>query len=194
MTVRKTFFWLFFLLMACLWPERVFAAESYSQISTIKASNIPASVNLMICPSGWNFDVSWVDADRRRYYLADRCNKSIDVVNTADDTSVGSIGGFVGDQRSDATSGPNGIVVLDDPHQLWAADGDSTVKVFALDGSGNDGTLIASISTAGLNRPNKLAYDSKDQLILAVNDADDRVRVANPPESQRFRPDVLDLI
>ncbi len=172
MAVRKTFFWLFFLLLACVWPERVFAAESYSQISTIKASNIPASVNLMTCPSGWNFDFSWVDADRRRYYLADRCNKSIDVVNTADDTLVGSIGGFVGDQSSDATSGPNGIVVLNDPHQLWVADGDSTVKVFALDDSGNDGTLIASISTAGLNRANKLAYDSNDQLILVANDAD----------------------
>ncbi len=29
-----------------------------------------------------SFDISWVDPDARRYYLADRSNKAIDVINT----------------------------------------------------------------------------------------------------------------
>src|SRR5262245_16487740 len=93
-------------------------ASSYSKIATITGPNVPAPT--------WSFDISWSDEATRRYYLADRSNASVDIVNTATDTFVGQIGGFVGVGASNDVSGPNGIVVLDDPHELWAGDGDST--------------------------------------------------------------------
>ena len=38
------------------------------------------------------FDVSWVDQATRRYYLSDRNNDAIDLVNSATDTFIGFIG------------------------------------------------------------------------------------------------------
>ena len=38
------------------------------------------------------FDVSWNDNSKQRYYLADRTNNAIDVVDSATDTFLGFIG------------------------------------------------------------------------------------------------------
>jgi len=42
------------------------------------------------------FDISWVDADRSEYYLSDRSNSGIDVIDTKSNTFKRTIGGFVG--------------------------------------------------------------------------------------------------
>ena len=68
--------------------------------------------------------------------MADRSNAAIDIVDTTTDTVVGEITGFVGFTGNNDTSGPDGVLVIDDPHQLWAGDGGSTVKVFSLDDNG----------------------------------------------------------
>src|SRR6478609_2848168 len=63
------------------------------------------------------FDISWVDASTQRYYLADRSNKAVDVVDAQNRTFVKQItGGFAGVKfKADGTanndiSGPNGVV------------------------------------------------------------------------------------
>ena len=38
------------------------------------------------------FDISWVDNSTQKYYLADRTNNAIDLVDAATDTFVGFIG------------------------------------------------------------------------------------------------------
>ena len=59
------------------------------------------------------FDISWVDQATQLYYLADRSNAVIDVVDTKTDTFVKQIaGGFKGFTGNNDTSGPNGVVVI----------------------------------------------------------------------------------
>src|SRR6266704_2597991 len=43
-----------------------------------------------------SFDISWVNPDRAEYYLADRANKGIDIIDTRTLTFKRTIGGFVG--------------------------------------------------------------------------------------------------
>jgi hypothetical protein len=122
----------------------------------------------------FSFDISWFDSDSQRYYLADRNNAAIDVVNAQDHTFVGQIPGFVGFRPSPpfpaSTSGANGILVIPSPvNQLWAGDGDSTVKVVDLT-VGPVGTIIKTIDTGGTKRADELAYDPDDQLVVVAND------------------------
>src|SRR5256885_11237502 len=72
------------------------------------------------------FDISWVDASRRRYYLADRSNAGVDVVDTRTNQFVRRVqGGFAGaDPRGNDFSGPNGVVVIRTTNSM-AKDGDS---------------------------------------------------------------------
>jgi DNA-binding beta-propeller fold protein YncE len=67
-------------------------------------------------------------------------------------------------------SGPNGVALDADKHQLWVGDGDSTVKVIDL--TVNPAKLIATISTGGQRRADELTVDSKDGLVLIGNNAD----------------------
>jgi DNA-binding beta-propeller fold protein YncE len=115
-----------------------------------------------------SFDISWIDPDSQRYYLADRSNAAIEIVNAQDHTFIGQITGFVGVRPGAGTSGPNGVVVLPKLNQLWAGDGDSTVKVVDL----TSGTILDTINTRGTNRADELAYDPEDGLILVANDAE----------------------
>src|SRR5437868_1707342 len=116
-----------------------------------------------------SFDISWVDPLTGHYYLGDRSNAAIDVVDISTNRVVSQITGFVGFTGSNDTSGPDGVVVTAEGRELWAGDGDSTVKVVDLAA----GKIVASISTGGKKRGDELAYDPKDQLILIANNADD---------------------
>src|SRR3989441_7170929 len=77
------------------------------------------------------FDISWVDQATQVYYLADRSNAVIDVVNAKTDTFVKQIDGkFKGFTGSNDTSGPNGVVVIGRPgHQfIIVTDANSRVR------------------------------------------------------------------
>ena len=43
-----------------------------------------------------SYDISWVNPERGEYYLADRSNAGIDIINTKNNTFVKTIKGFVG--------------------------------------------------------------------------------------------------
>src|SRR4029453_8578128 len=83
-----------------------------------------------------SYDISWVNPNRAEYYLADRSNSGIDVINTQQLTFKRTIGGFVGIKLNamgavnNNISGPDGVV----SHGRWlyAGDGDSTLKVIDL--------------------------------------------------------------
>ena len=116
-----------------------------------------------------SFDIGWGDAASARYYLADRSNKALDVVDVVHNEVVQQIGGFTGFTGNNDTSGPDGVVVTVSGKEAWVGDGDSTVKVVDL----AKGAIAASISTGGKDRADELAYDPQHQLILIANDADD---------------------
>jgi hypothetical protein len=138
---------------------------NYSQIATV---SVPGNL-------AGGFDISWVDSASQRYYLADRGTKKgagkIDVIDTNSNTFLYSIPttpggiGFAGNTGSRFTSGPAGVVAVPQLNELWAGDGDSTVKVVDLTAK----AIIASISTGGKFRADELAYDSLDHIIMIAN-------------------------
>jgi len=87
-------------------------------------------------PGGLNsFDISFVDSEIHTYVLADRTNKSIDVVNTKTNTFTKQLlANFEGvctlppvpsnvtpSTLCDQASGPNGVIIVDHS-EVWAAD------------------------------------------------------------------------
>jgi DNA-binding beta-propeller fold protein YncE len=85
-------------------------------------------------------------------YLADKTNKSVAVFDTKSGHYVTRIGGFAGRTSDADLAGPNGVVVVKD--EVWASDGDSTIKVIDT----KTGTVTGAISTGGKKRANGMAY------------------------------------
>ena len=67
----------------------------------------------------------------RLYALGDRTNNAVDLVDTHDNTFLGFCGRgkFTGATGNNDTSGPDGVLIRDGK-EIWAGDGNSTVKVF----------------------------------------------------------------
>jgi hypothetical protein len=121
------------------------------------------------------FDIGVVDADAGRYYIADRSNKGVDIFDTKTNKFVGRVDGMVGVVMKDgkpvgSASGPNGTGIDAKNKELWAGDGDSTVKVIDL--KSNPPKLVDTIKTGGQKRADELAIDSKDGIVLVWNNAD----------------------
>jgi hypothetical protein len=136
-----------------------------------------------------SFDISWVDpfrignptAGSGKYFLADRSNAGIDIINTANLVFNRRLTGFVGIilqpsglAINNNISGPNGVVT----HNRWvyAGDGDSTLKVFDLQlGSP---TPVQTISTIADTVPTVTRVDEMDLtpdgcILVAANNAED---------------------
>jgi DNA-binding beta-propeller fold protein YncE len=127
---------------------------------------------------GNGFDISWVDAEASRYYLANRGNAAavppvaahIDVIDTRrlrllDPLPVHAAG--------------NGVVAIRTRHdegewrgegsnELWVGDAKSFVEVIDLESR----SIVADIFTGGTGRADELAYDPRDHIILVANDQD----------------------
>jgi hypothetical protein len=115
------------------------------------------------------WDISWVDVPSAKYYLADRTNASIDIIDVTNNNVITQIGGFVGNTGKSDTSGPDGVIVTYSNRELWAGDGDSTMKVIDL----TTNSIVATISTGGKFRVDEMTYDPKDNVIVAANNADE---------------------
>jgi len=133
---------------------------------------IPIPANLAPL-HGW--DISWVDAATHRYYLADRSNKSVDVIDTRTNTFLKAIpGGFAGVKfdasgaANNDTSGPNGVVTSG----RWLFVTDAPSRVVAIDLVTD--SVVSTVSTsASPNRADEMAYDPDSGTLLVVNNADD---------------------
>jgi hypothetical protein len=122
-----------------------------------------------------SFDISWVNPNRAEYYLADRSNKGIDIIDTEHLKFKRTIGGFVGIVVNNGVvdnnhSGPDGVV----SHGRWlyAGDGDSTLKVIDLDAP-TATAIKQTIKTGGSTRVDEMAITGDGQLLLAANNAED---------------------
>ena len=118
------------------------------------------------------FDISWVDQASRHYYLADRSNAVVDIVDTKTNTLLSQLaGGFKGFTGSNATSGPNGVVTSG--HCLFVTDAPS--RVVSFDTSVFPPKQVSAVSTASgdLNRADELAFDPRDSVLFPINNADD---------------------
>jgi hypothetical protein len=130
------------------------------------------------------FDISFVDPKIELYVLADRTNASVDLFDSQEAEFIKRIGSpcptgnpaphfcfqgvvLVGGVANNNLSGPDGVVVVDHK-EVWAGDGDSRVKVIDLASS----AFVTTISTGGKFRVDEMAYDSRDHLLAAANNAD----------------------
>ena len=113
-----------------------------------------------------SYDISWIDRKSQIYYLADRSNAGIDIIDAKSHEFVARIPGFVGFTGDNDTSGPDGVVV--DGHRLYAGDGDSTVKVIDL----RTRQIVNVVNTGGVKRADEMAIDPKGKTLLVVNNAD----------------------
>ncbi len=134
-------------------------AGSYKLLTRIAIPGVPLE----------SFDISWVDDATQTYYLADRSNAGIDVINARDHTFVKRITGFVGIRGKNDVSGPNGLVLVPDRQELWVGDGDSSVKIVDL----RSGSVVATILTGGRKRADELDYDPAHHVVLITNPNDD---------------------
>src|SRR5262249_24117412 len=104
-------------------------------------------------------------------------NKGIDIVDTKKGMWTGRVSGMVGFSGKNETSGPNGVVTVNQcwPEntarclEVWVGDGDSTVKVIDL----KTMKVTDTISTGGQFRADELAWDPDDGIIAIANNADE---------------------
>lgn len=148
-------------------------------------------------------DIAWVDPGTEAYYLADRSNAGVDIINVETNFFAGRVGGMVGVVgTADGTiknngSGPNGVVVTPG-RRLWAGDGNDTLVVADVDpDSPNFTNILASINLSVKNsksssfcddgttnghwcgRADEIGYDPRHHVIL----------IATPgPRSPVFNP------
>jgi hypothetical protein len=152
---------------ACTGP----GAPSNTETKCLTAVQIPGAALR-------SYDISWVNPHRAEYYLADRSNAAIDIVDTRHLTFkrflgkgkfVGAVLNGAGTAVNNDVSGPDGVVT----HGRWlyAGDGDSTLKVFDLD-SPDSSALKQTIPTDGQNRVDEMALTTDGELLLAANNAD----------------------
>ncbi len=116
-----------------------------------------------------SFDISFIDPVSGNYVLSDRTNKGVDVINTATNTAVmiAGQGLFTGSTTSNSTSGPNGVMIVRS-REIWAGDGDSTLKFLSL----ATGKLLGQVSTGGQFRADEMCYDSVHHIGFVANNAD----------------------
>lgn len=109
-----------------------------------------------------NFDISAFSEPQHFYGFSDRTNHAVDFIDASTNRFVGRVGGF--------SHGPNGLVAVGND-QFWAGDGDSRLRVIDIPSR----KIVATIDTGGKQRIDEVAYDPKDQLVIAANPGD------NPP-------------
>jgi len=152
---------------ACTGP----GAPTNTETKCLTAVQIPGAALL-------SYDISWVNPHRSEYYLADRSNAAIDIVDTRHLTFKRQLGkglfkGAVlngaGTAINNDISGPDGVVT----HGRWlyAGDGDSTLKVFDLDAP-DASALKQTLNTGGEARVDEMALTTDGELLLAANNAD----------------------
>lgn len=113
-----------------------------------------------------SFDISIVDGNI--YALSDRSNQGVDLFSALDGRFLGRAGGFTGlPSTGGADAGPNGLTAVG-PNEIWAGDGNSTVKIINI----TSHKVVGTISTGGAHRVDELAYDSRDHIVIAANNAD----------------------
>jgi DNA-binding beta-propeller fold protein YncE len=122
-----------------------------------------------------------VDNATQKYYLADRTNNAIDVVDAATDTFLGFIGKgqYTGSKPCPGRpkdlrhcSGPNGVTTDDQGH-VWAGDGAG--DVIEADAAKPGAPIIRKIATGGKFRVDEVAYDPVDRILIASSDGDSPV-------------------
>lgn len=125
----------------------------------------------------YSFDISWVDQTTQTYYLADRSNFAIDVVDAKTNTFITQVSAtppFAGASPGGAQlSGPNGVLTANGC--IIATDAGNRVVSFTAGGAQVSDVHI----TSDPGRADELAFDPKDNLLLVITPFPNAT--SNPP-------------
>jgi hypothetical protein len=169
------------------------------QLTTVYGLNNTGLGNLPTPGLGgfFSFDISWVDNTLHKYYLADRSNKTIDILDlsTLPPTLTQVVNkGFQGFTGNNDTSGPDGLATVNNHTEVWVGDTGGTCfpqvgtppkppatcgpgQVWVLDTDAKVKTLpggVANpISVGGKTRADEFCEDSKNNLVMIASPAED---------------------
>jgi hypothetical protein len=144
-------------------------------------SSVPIPVSAFNTTAGtYSYDISYVDQATGTYYLADRSNFAVDalfaetiVTQIFPNNGHAPFAGFtpcaVQPAGANDCAGPNGVVAA----FPWLFVTDAPSRVLTFDLRTNPPTTVSEVTTlAGEpTRTDELAYDPKDGLMLAINNA-----------------------
>jgi hypothetical protein len=155
------------------------AAQSDEVYSVFRVIPVPGGLT--------SFDIAFVDANINTFVLADRTNKSVDVVDTNSNvmthqyTASPPFRGVFNPLGLAGASGPNGVIIVDQ-REVWATDAPiltctpapqvctvvtpSSVKVIDL----VSGITTHTIDTGGVRRTDELCEHVKGETVLVAND------------------------
>jgi hypothetical protein len=118
----------------------------------------------------FSFDISFVDQTTQTYYLADRSNQAIDVVDAKADKFLMQISAtppFAGVNSNAELAGPNGVLTTTSGC-IIATDAGGRVVSFTPGGvQASDKTIMPAMP----GRADELAFDPKDSLLLVITPA-----------------------
>src|SRR5262245_60458275 len=122
-----------------------------------------------------SLDICLSDPVRGNIFIADRSNASVDIISGFGSFPfLGRATGFVGQQSSNALSGPDGVltVTTGGVTTLYAGDGNSTLRVYDATNPAAPTFVPPAISTGGMFRVDEMAYSPASNQVLAANNAD----------------------
>jgi len=137
-------------------------------VTTVPTASTLVQLPQLIPGASFAYDIGAVDPGAHRYYLADRTNKSLDILNTVDN-SLTFVGGFTGQMgTNNDASGPDGVVII--PKTSIVAVGDVNVVKF-VDVNAHSVVATTVTGTAG-HRTDEGCYDPDDNLLMMANPGD----------------------
>src|SRR3974390_1603927 len=148
-------------------PDEVFTLNT--------AIEVPHQVVTGGTPTFFSFDISWFDPKLNRYYLADRSNKSIDVVNPGNNSITQFVNpAYAGFTGNNDTSGPDGVLTTEDK-QLYV--GDSPGRVWVLDAKNPGNNLLGagnfvSVGPDAVTRTDEGCFDPEHHVVMFANPAE----------------------
>jgi hypothetical protein len=160
------------------------ALQAEEPVRLLKTIPVPVSAANTTAGALYSFDISWVDQATGTYYLADRSNKAVDIVDAAETavTQLAPNHGFAPfagftpctpPAGANDCAGPNGVVAAFP--WLFVTDAPSRVLSFDLRTTPPTTVSEAITHTGEPTRADELAYDPEDGLLLVINNA------ATPP-------------
>jgi hypothetical protein len=138
----------------------------------------------------FSFDISWYDPALNKYFLADRNNKAIDVIDGATHSITQTVNsGYAGvNAGGNDFSGPDGLATVNNHTEVWV--GDSPGKVWVQDSttlavktSAQLGGAANPISVGGTSRADEFCTDPNNHVVMIASPAegDPHPKVTIPP-------------
>jgi len=143
------------------------APKAPPELPVLFQEAVPIPVNTAVNNTGglFSFDISFVDQTTQTYYLADRSNKAVDVVDAKADSftkQVSASPAFAGVNANAELAGPNGVLTANGC--IIATDANNRVVSFTA-----AGTQVTDLHiTTDPGRADELAFDPKDSLLLVI--------------------------